>query len=348
MARSILTKEPHRRYNPLTDTWVLVSPHRTRRPWQGKTESIPEEKRPAYDPACYLCPGNPRAGGQRNPQYRRIYVFENDFAALLTKRKRGAVTPPPLLYVEKEAGICRVLCFSPRHDLSLGQMSVAEILRVVEAWIAQHRELARYRFISHVQVFENRGEMMGCSNPHPHCQIWAQESIPQEARKELSTQAIYYERTGHCLLCEYLELELSRRERLVESNRDFVAVVPFWATWPFELLVMSRRHVGSLPELSPGERRSLATLLRRTISRYDNLFRIEFPYSMGWHQTPTDGRIRPAAHLHAHFYPPLLRSATVKKFMVGYEMLCEPQRDTTPESSAERLRAQPSVRFSEM
>ena len=340
MTRETLQETPHRRFNPLTREWVLVSPHRTQRPWQGQVERTAVAKAASYDPNCYLCPGNERAGGARNPKYSTTFVFTNDFAALkpdvasgrLDERERG------LLVSESEAGTCRVVCFSPRHDLTLARMSVAEIAIVVDLWADQFAELGSQSFINYVQIFENRGEIMGCSNPHPHCQIWASQTIPNEPRKEQASQLAYSTEHGSCLLCDYLRLELEIGTRIVCSNDHFVALVPFWAIWPFEMLLLPKEHARDLVSLSKASRSALADILKRLTTRYDNLFEIPFPYSMGFHQAPTDGEPHPEWHLHAHYYPPLLRSATVRKFMVGYEMLATPQRDITPESAADRLR----------
>jgi UDPglucose--hexose-1-phosphate uridylyltransferase len=344
MPRFDLKEHPHRRYNPLTGDWIVVSPHRLRRPWQGQVERPPREARPAYDPDCYLCPGNERAGGARNPRYESTFVFTNDFAALLPD------TPPagsdgPLLRYESQQGTCRVVCFSPRHDLTLPEMATAEVRAVVDTWAAQTQELGRrYRW---VQVFENKGAMMGCSNPHPHGQIWAGIALPNEPAKEERRQRAYLSDRGRPLLVDYLELELARKERIVVENGHWLAAVPFWATWPFETLLLPRRPVLRLPDLGAAERDALARILKRLLTRYDNLFEVSFPYSMGWHGAPTDDGEYPHWQLHAHFYPPLLRSATVKKFMVGYEMLAEAQRDLTAEQAAERLRALPEVHYSQ-
>lgn len=332
---------PHRRLNPLTGDWVLVSPHRALRPWKGQVEDVPPDTRPAHDPGCYLCPGNERAAGIRNPQYERTYVFSNDFPALLEDTPPGGQRQSELLRAEAEGGVCRVICFSPRHDLTLGQMSVAQIEPVVNVWVEQTQELAARPDIGYVQVFENKGPMMGCSNPHPHGQIWATSSLPNEPARELARQQEYRQAHGDCLLCEALALELATGERLVCANEEFVALVPFWACWPFETLLLPRRHVPDLPGLDSSQRRALADLLRQLTARYDQLFEVSFPYSMGWHQQPADGEAHPGWHLHAHFYPPLLRSATVRKFMVGFEMLGMPQRDLTPEVAAARLRELP-------
>lgn len=337
---------PHRRLNLLTGEWLLVSPHRAKRPWKGQIEKTPQATRPAYDPECYLCPGNARAqGGHCNPPYTATFVFDNDFAALLPAIPAGEYQRESLLLARSERGLCRVICFSPRHDLSLAEMTAEEILPVIDLWCEQFGELAAKPEIGYVQIFENKGAMMGCSNPHPHGQIWATEHLPEEPAKELRGQQAYQDQHGRCLLCDYLALELREGERIVCANEHFVALVPFWAVWPFETLVLPRRHHPALPALSAEERGALADILRRVTARYDNLFETSFPYSMGWHQAPTDGNVHEAWHLHAHFYPPLLRSATVKKFMVGFEMLGNPQRDITPESAAERLRALPEVHY---
>jgi len=338
---SVFRESPHRRFNPLSNEWVLVSPHRTQRPWQGAVEAVPQAQRPQYDPSCYLCPGNQRANGSLNPQYHSTFVFDNDFAALkkdipsarLDLGRRG------LLVAETEAGICRVMCFSPRHDLTLATMEAQEIEPVIREWSAQTQELSRSEDIQHVQIFENRGEMMGASNPHPHCQIWATATVPQSPERELFAQRNYWNENHSCLLCEYVELEEKQDARIVCSNPGFIAVVPFWAVWPFEVLVCSRRHLGSFPGLKDSEVTQLSALLKQLTSAYDRIFDVPFPYSMGFHQHPFDGDTHPEWHFHAHFYPPLLRSATVRKFMVGFEMLGTPQRDITPELAAEKLRS---------
>lgn len=335
-----LKEQSHRRFNPLTDEWVLVSPHRTQRPWQGAVEKLPAVARPAYDTTCYLCPGNARAGGVHNPQYQSTFVFENDFAALKkdVAAARIDLQHKGLIVAEGESGVCRVMCFSPRHDLTLSSMELPAIEEVVRTWTAQFTELGVISGINHVQIFENRGEMMGASNPHPHCQIWATSSIPQAPAHELSAQQKYSQKNGSCLLCDYLKLEENEKSRIVVSNDGFVVLVPFWAVWPFEVLVCSRRHIGTLPEFNRDEPAQLAAILKQIVSTYDRVFEVAFPYSMGFHQSPTTG-IHPELHFHAHFYPPLLRSATVRKFMVGFEMLGTPQRDITPELAAEKLRS---------
>jgi UDPglucose--hexose-1-phosphate uridylyltransferase len=331
--------QPHRRYNPLTGQWLLVSPQRTRRPWQGQTESVQGQRRPAYDSTCYLCPGNRRAGDAVNPAYTGTFVFDNDFSALLPGVPPPVVDPgaaDPLLRVEPTAGLCRVICFSPRHDLTLAEMDTAAVAEVVNTWAAETAALGeRYRW---VQVFENKGAVMGCSNPHPHGQIWASSALPTEPAAEDRHQRAYFEVHGSPLLVDYAARERALGLRLVSENDAFLAVVPFWATWPFETLILPRRRVARLPDLAPAERSGLAALLKTVLGAYDRLFDISFPYSLGWHGAPFDAGPHHPWQLHAHIYPPLLRSATVKKFMVGYEMLAEPQRDLTPEQAAARLR----------
>lgn len=328
-------RHPHRRLNPLTGQWVLVSPHRAQRPWQGQQEPT-AGSRIAYDPECYLCPGNLRAGGRRNEKYEGVYVFTNDFAALLPESPEADPPRHPLLRAEPVRGTCRVICFSDRHDLTLPEMPVEAIRAVVDVWAAQTTELlGAYRW---VQVFENKGQAMGCSNPHPHGQIWASSSLPNEARLEDDSQRRHWRAHGVPLLIEYLEFEAREGTRIVAANEHWTALVPFWAVWPFETLLLPRRPVRRLPELASTERDALARILRELLGRYDALFATSFPYSMGWHGAP-GGDDDPAPwQLHAHFYPPLLRSAQIKKFMVGYEMLAEAQRDLTPEQAAHRLR----------
>ena len=333
-----LPTEPHRRYNPLTREWVLVSPHRTQRPWQGQVEKPAVASQPAYDPECYLCPGNSRAGGVKNPQYTGTFVFDNDFAALKPDIPQVSQNENDLMVLESERGICRVVCFDPNHSLTVARMPVESIRRVVDTWADQYSELAAKEFIRYVQIFENRGEMMGASNPHPHCQIWSTETLPNEVAKESAAQSAYLQSKGHCLLCDYARMEEKEKSRIVCENASFLALVPFWAVWPFEAMLLSREHVGSFPELNDRQRADLADIMKQLTVRYDKLFQVSFPYTMGFHQTPADGQAYPEWHFHAHYYPPLLRSATVRKFMVGFEMLGMPQRDITPESAAERLR----------
>lgn len=330
------TEHSHRRLNQLTGEWVIVSPHRTKRPWQGQTENASVPALASYDPECYLCPGNERVGGHRNPSYEGVFVFDNDFAAV-TSDETTSADSEGLLVAHRERGISRVVCFTPDHSLTLARMETSAIRPVINEWARQYDELGAIPHIDHVQIFENRGEMMGASNPHPHCQIWATESIPNEPAKEIARQSDHFMNSGTCLLCDYLRVELESGERIVCENDDFAALVPFWAVYPFETLLLGKRHTTSMSELNDGERDSLADILRRLTIRYDNLFQTPFPYSMGFHQAPTDGKDHQAFHFHAHFYPPLLRSATVRKFLVGFEILGSPQRDLTPEQAAARL-----------
>lgn len=338
----MLIEHSHRRLNPLTGEWVLVSPHRTKRPWQGQVETVGEPAAISYDPGCYLCPGNTRAGGIRNPDYRSTFVFENDFAALRLDIPEAAWSEDELFVARSERGSCRVVCFAPNHGLTLSRMEVPAIVEVIHTWMEQLVELAANPSIRSVQIFENRGAMMGSSNPHPHCQIWASESVPNELAKEVAAQSRWQESHGACMLCRYLQRETQLRERVATENDFFLAVVPFWAVWPFETLILPKRHMASIDAMSPAESAAYAAILRDITSRYDGLFGVPFPYTMGLHQKPTDGQPHAAFHLHTHFYPPLLRSATVRKFMVGFEMLGGPQRDITPELAAERLRLTPS------
>jgi UDPglucose--hexose-1-phosphate uridylyltransferase len=333
---------PHRRWNPLKREWVIVSPHRTQRPWQGQTETIATPAALAYDPTCYLCPGNTRAGGHITPPYTGTFVFENDFAAL-----KPAVAPAELdleskglIRASTESGLCRVLCFSPRHDLTLATMDVPDIRTVVDTWAAQYTELAANPDIAYVQIFENRGAMMGASNPHPHGQIWATQHIPNEPALELAAQQAYFAEHNTPLLIDYLALELAQPDqpRIVAENATWVALVPFWAVWPFELLVLPREPVADIATLTEPQRDGMAAILKTVTAAYNRVFDTPFPYSMGLHPAPCDNLPHPEWQLHLHFYPPLLRSATVRKFMVGFELLGSPQRDITPESAATTLR----------
>ncbi|HBH22850.1 MAG TPA: galactose-1-phosphate uridylyltransferase [Cytophagales bacterium] len=335
----------HRRYNPLTGEWVQVSPHRARRPWQGQTEEVANETRPEHDPNCYLCAGNQRASGDKNPHYTDTYSFVNDFSALLPDVPGGEITDGELFRAKSEKGICKVICFSPRHDLTVAEMEVEAVEKVVTLWKNEYKTLGQKDYINHVQIFENKGAIMGCSNPHPHGQIWAQESIPVEPSKKQAHQKAYFDSYGTTLLSDYLEQELQKQERIIFENEHFVCLVPFWAVWPFETMIISRRAVTNILELTADEEKSLAAAYRQLAIIYDNVFKTSFPYSAGLHQAPTDGMEHTEWHFHMVFYPPLLRSATVKKFMVGYEMLANPQRDITPEQSAKMLKSLPKEHY---
>ena len=324
---------PHRRYDPLRDRWVLVSPQRNLRPWEGHQER-PANKEPAYLADCYLCPGNLRANGQQNPRYEGVYIFDNDFPALLTESS-GEMSDDPLFRRSPVRGRCRVICYSPRHDLALASLDARGIGLVVDAWAEEVAELSGDH--EWVQIFENRGAAMGCSNMHPHGQIWALDTLPSEAQIEDRQQEGYFREHGRPLLLDYAEREMALGERIVCVNDDWLVVVPWWAVWPFEVLLLPRFPVSHLPHLGEGARQALATILAELLGAYERLFATPFPYSMGWHGAPG---ARQSSHwqLHAHFYPPLLRSAAVRKHMVGFEMLGESQRDLTPEDAAARLR----------
>jgi UDPglucose--hexose-1-phosphate uridylyltransferase len=340
-----LNEHPHKRLNLLTGEWVLVSPHRNKRPWQGKVEALPPATRPAYDPACYLCPRNRRADGDMNPDYSDVFVFTNDFSALLPDTPSGEMNVDGLLQAKSEKGICRVISFSPRHDLTLAEMKSSEIKKVIDLWQKEFAALAQDKDLHYIQIFENKGEIMGCSNPHPHGQIWASGGIPVEIEKETRQQEQYFKSHGRSLLSDYLQLELAQKERIVADNEHFTVLVPFWAVWPFEAMIISKRHMQDITQFRDEEKDSLSDIMRQLLVRYDNLFETSFPYSAGMHQRPVNGGTHEAWHWHMHFYPPLLRSATVKKFMVGYEMLGNPQRDVTAEWAAERLRNLPGVHY---
>ena len=334
---------PHRRYNPLADQWILVSPHRAKRPWQGQQETADTAHRPSHDPNCYLCPGNTRINGEKNPDYTEPFVFTNDFSALLPDTPEFSDTANPLFQSQSVCGVSRVICFSPDHGKTLPELSPNEIEAVIRVWQQQCEELGRaYQWI---QVFENKGAVMGCSNPHPHGQIWAGDFLPDLPAKAHAAQQKYFAENGRALLADYAEQELARRERIVVETEHWLAVVPYWAAWPFETLLLPKGDVRRMTDLDGAQRAGLAQTLKRLTTRYDNLFETSFPYSMGWHGAPFDGQEHPEWRLHAHFYPPLLRSATVRKFMVGYEMLAEAQRDLTPEQAAERLAALPDIHY---
>jgi len=338
MEKFHMEDHPHRRYNALTNEWVLVSPHRAKRPWQGQIEKSEQETRPAYDPTCYLCAGNERVGGYKNPDYKSTFVFVNDFSALMPDAPVGQENDGELFRAESESGLCKVICFSPRHDLTIPEMEVSAIREVIDLWADEYKQLGAMPDINYVQIFENKGSMMGCSNPHPHGQIWSSKSIPVEPMKEQQTQMAYYQKHKRALLTDYIAKEIEKKDRVIFENEHFVALVPYWAVWPFEAMIAPKRHVTDITKLTDTERDAFAAAYQELTILYDNLFEISFPYSAGLHQRPTDGLEHEEWHMHMHFFPPLLRSATVKKFMVGYEMLANAQRDITPETSARKLR----------
>lgn len=327
----------HKRYNILTGEWVLVSPHRAKRPWQGQNETVSNAHRPTYDPNCYLCAGNTRVNGAMNPNYKDVFVFTNDFAALQTTSPKFAVNEG-LFIAESEQGICKVICFSPDHSKSLADMAVADIDTVVKAWQEEYLELGSNDMINYVQIFENKGAVMGCSNPHPHGQIWSQSTLPNEVDKKDKHQQAYYNDNKRSLLGDYLKQELEAKERIIYQNNDFVVLTPFWAIWPFESMIVPKKQFSNITQISDKERVSFAEAISKLTKAYDKLFETSFPYSSGIHQSPTNGAANEHWHWHMSFYPPLLRSATVKKFMVGYEMFGSPQRDITAEQAAERLK----------
>ncbi len=328
----------HRRKNILTGEWILVSPQRAKRPWQGKVENISSEKKMEYDPNCYLCPGNERANGNKNPGYKTTFTFKNDFSALELSIEEFDLDEENLIVAKSEKGICRVICFSPRHDLTLAELETSKIIQVIKKWKEEYNQLGSMPEINYVQIFENKGEIMGCSNPHPHGQIWAQESIPVEPQKEQNSQLKYYQEKNTSLLLDYLNLELEKNERIIYENKSFVLLVPFWAIWPFEVMIIPKRSIQNINQFSNEEIEQYADVIKVATVKYDNLFQTSFPYSAGIHQAPTDEKAHLEWQFHMHFYPPLLRSASIKKFMVGYEMLANAQRDITPEKSAEILK----------
>lgn len=337
----------HKRYNLLTGEWVLVSPHRTKRPWQGKVEEPAKDTMPSYDPQCYLCPGNKRAGDFQNPPYRETFTFVNDFSALIPDIPKGEYNKEDLLIAHSESGICKVICFSPRHDLTLARMEASAIKGVIDLWTKEYKELGANPNINYVQIFENRGAIMGCSNPHPHGQIWSNQTVPDIPAKETNNQLKYFQEKGRPLLCDYLDLELREKDRIVYENDSFAVLVPFWAVWPYEVMTLPKRQLRSLEEMNDKEKNDLALAMNYLGIKYDNLFKTNFPYSMGLHQKPTDGEEHPEWQLHFHYMPPLLRSATVKKFMVGYELMATPQRDITAEQAAAKLRELPEIHYLE-
>lgn len=328
----------HKRYNILTGEWVLVSPHRAKRPWQGQNEAVSDEERPAHDPSCYLCAGNTRINGEQNPDYKDVFIFTNDFAALQTTSPAFSVNEG-LFIAESEQGICKVVCFSPDHSKSLADMAVEDINKVVKAWQKEYLLLGSSELINYVQIFENKGAVMGCSNPHPHGQIWSQSTLPNEVEKKDQHQQAYYSKNKSSLLGDYLKQELKANERIIYQNDDFVVLTPFWAVWPFETMIAPKKNYKDISELSDDESLAFADAISKITKAYDKLFQTSFPYSSGIHQAPTNGASNEHWHWHMSFYPPLLRSATVKKFMVGYEMFGSPQRDITAEQAVERLKA---------
>jgi UDPglucose--hexose-1-phosphate uridylyltransferase len=334
---------PHKRYNPLTGEWILVSPHRTKRPWQGKEEEMQKEERPAYVDDCYLCPGNQRAGGHKNPEYEQDFLFTNDFASLLPDTDIDEFEADGLFKGKTVQGTCKVICFTPRHDMTLAEMAAREIENVINLWQNQTEELGKK--FQWVQIFENKGSMMGCSNPHPHGQIWAIDDLPVEARKENINQKQYFKQNNSPMLLDYSQKESELKNRTIAENSSWIIVVPYWAFWPFETLVLPKFKVASLPQLDQRQKSDLAAVLKNLLVRYDNLFNTPFPYTMGWHQAPFGKDAIDHWTLHGHFYPPLLRSATVKKFRVGYEMLAESQRDLTAEKAAQYLNQQPVTHY---
>jgi UDPglucose--hexose-1-phosphate uridylyltransferase len=342
-----LKEHSHTRLNILTGDWILVSPHRMKRPWQGKVEELPKDNRPTYEPTCNLCPSNKRSDGSINPPYENTFIFTNDFSALLNETPQGEINEDNLLVAKSESGICRVICFSPNHSLTLPMMDEAAIVNVIELWQKEFEDLAINLSIKYIQIFENKGEIMGCSNPHPHGQIWASSSLPLELSKETIEQKKYFDKHRRSLLSDYLKIELQHKERVVVENEHFVALVPFWAVWPYETMIVSKRHIQSILHFTKNEKISFASILKKLTTKYDNLFNISFPYSAGMHQMPVNDGAHEEWHWHMHFYPPLLRSATVKKFMVGYEMLANPQRDITPEMAAATLKGLSNIHYKE-
>ena len=327
----------HKRFNILTGEWVLVSPHRAKRPWQGQNEAISNEVTPIHDPSCYLCAGNTRINGEENPKYEDVFVFTNDFAALQTSSPKFSITEG-LFKSESEQGICKVICFSPDHSMSLADMEVLDINKVVKTWQNEYTELGSNDMINYVQIFENKGAVMGCSNPHPHGQIWCQSTLPNEVDKKDQQQRTYFSENNTSLLGDYLEQELEANERIIYQNDDFVVLTPFWAVWPFETMIIPKKQYINITKISEQESLNFADAISKITKAYDKLFDCSFPYSSGIHQSPTNGKINDYWHWHMSFYPPLLRSKTVKKFMVGYEMFGSPQRDITAEYAAKKLR----------
>lgn len=337
--------DPHIRIDILTGSRVLVSPHRSRRPWQGQVEKTVSEVRSPYDSECYLCPGNKRAGGAVNPQYKESFVFVNDFSALLDKDNTFEKNESDLFIIKAERGICKVIIFNPRHDLTLAEMEIESLIEVVKRWKEEFVELSTHTWVKYIQIFENKGSIMGCSNPHPHGQIWAQQSIPSSIVMEGKRQMDYFQKRGNTLLKDYMDAELRKNERVIVDSEHFICIVPYWAKWPFETILSSKRMVGTIADFSEEELKDLAVIIQELTIRYDNLFQVSFPYSAGMHQAPVNSGEQIGWHWHMHFYPPLLRSSTIKKFMVGYEMLADAQRDITPEQAAEMLKRVSTIHY---
>ncbi|WP_405608252.1 UDP-glucose--hexose-1-phosphate uridylyltransferase [Polaribacter sp. Asnod1-A03] len=337
MSNTNLQDYSHKRFNILTGEWVLVSPHRAKRPWQGQNEAVNNEKRPTYDENCYLCAGNTRINGEVNPEYKDVFVFTNDFAALQNDSPSFNVNDG-LLKAQSETGICKVICFSPDHSKSLADMSSLEIQKVVFAWQKEYKELSENPKINYVQIFENKGAVMGCSNPHPHGQIWSQSTLPNEVDKKNTQQLNYFNKNKSSLLGDYLSQELENKERIIFENDGFVVLVPFWAVWPFEAMIVPKKHLANILEMNDEETLQYGEAIAVLTKAYDKIFNTSFPYSSGIHQSPTDGNENKHWHWHMSFYPPLLRSASVKKFMVGYEMFGSPQRDITAEQAVKMIK----------
>ena len=329
----------------MTGEWIQVSPHRSKRPWQGQVEKLQQPLDVEHDASCYLCPGNARSNGELNPRYESTFAFTNDFSAIVSDVPEGHFNDSDLLVAKSERGICKVICFSPKHNLTIPELTLSEIEEVVKVWVREFVSLGKFDFINYVQIFENKGEVMGCSNPHPHGQIWAQESIPVEPQKKQVNQLSYYSKNGRTLLYDYLRIEEKKRERIVTENDHFTVLVPFWATWPFETMIIPKRPMSNIAEMTDDEASAFAQMYKEVTTRYDSLFESSFPYSAGIHQAPTDNQVHSEWHWHMVFYPPMLRSASIKKFMVGYEMLANPQRDITAETSAEKLRSASPVHY---
>ena len=334
-----ITEHAHRRRNSLTDTWVLVSPKRAKRPWRGQDEPASEPELPKHDPNCFLCAGNERENGVPNPPYQNVFSFWNDFPTMISEHIEETDPVPSDFFTAKaERGLCRVISFTPRHDRTIPEMAVDDIRKIIDVWCSEYAAMSGIAFVNYVQIFENKGAIMGCSTPHPHGQIWAQGSIPEEPAKKAKTQLAYYKKHRKTLLSDYIAAELTKKERIIFQNEHFVGLVPYWASWPFEAMIIPKRPMPRITNMTSAEKTSFADAYKQLTICYDNLFECSFPYSAGIHQAPTDGKEHPEWHFHKTFCPPLFRSATVKKFMVGYDLFANPQRDITPEMAASMLR----------